>query len=140
MTTPLFEDVWLVQATMFPIFSNKQHPESEIHGMAEVERMSTRSLLCFRLFPSHLILPLGTQWKEPGSIFAPSLPTFWELVRFLFSFPSQADQSQLWKRFSRPLFLFVTLLLHSLHYIHVSLVLRSPELETTFQVWLGSAE
>lgn len=38
--------------------------------------LSRGSLLCVSLCPLNLILSLGTHWKEPGSIFAPSLPIF----------------------------------------------------------------
>lgn len=72
---------------MFPVFSNYQHLESESLGMAEVERVDVhREPLVLQFVP--ISSDPGNHWKEPGSIFAPSLSIFWELIRFPYSFSS----------------------------------------------------
>ena len=82
----------------------------------------------------------GHHWKEPGSIsFAPSLQVFIDIEKIPLSL-LQAEQFQL----SQPFFIGEVLqhlhhlcgpLLDSLQSVHVSVVLRSPELDTALQVW-----
>lgn len=108
--------------------------------MVEVERADVhREPLVFHLCPLHLILSLGTAWTELGSIFVPSFPIFWELVRFPFSFPSPWPVPAL-EGILQTLIPLCGPFLDSLHCVHVSLALRSSELGTALQVWLGRAE
>lgn len=78
-------------------------------------------------------------WAPTGKSLAPSLhppfPFLWALIRFPFSFPSPGRPVPALGEMLQTLILLCGPLLDSRHYVHVSLALRSPELETELQVW-----
>ena len=83
----------------------------------------------------------GHQWKEPGSIlFAPSLQEFMYTnkvpLNLLFSrLNSRSSLSLSSPKMLQSLHHLGGPLLDSLQYVHVSLVLGSPALDTVLQMW-----
>lgn len=126
----------------FSMSRDGHHCASTQSPTQKIFLMFRQNLLCLSLCPLPFALSLSTSWEDPGFIIlAPSLRVFNTLIRLPLSlFCSRLTSSSplslsSWERCSSPFNIFVSLC-WTLQYVHISFVLRNPELDTVFPVWL----